>query len=129
MTDLYLREIGRGPKVVVLHGGPGADHGYLLPQFEVLADQLTLVLYDQRGGGRSRVGTPTPTWRDHVADLEAIRVDLGLDRLRLCGYSWGGLLAVLYALEHPGRVERMALCSPAPVVHGYRAEMAAAMRE
>jgi proline iminopeptidase len=54
-------------------------------------------------------------WCEHVADLEAIRVRLGLERLSLCGYSWGGLLAVLYHLEHPGRVEHLALVSPASI--------------
>src|SRR5262249_21937968 len=65
IMDLYLHEMGQGPTVVVLHGGPGADHGYLLPQFAVLADQARLVFYDQRGGGQSRAGTSTPGWRDH----------------------------------------------------------------
>ena len=53
-------------------------------------------------------------WREQVADLEALREHWGLERLTIAGYSWGGLLALLYALEHPGRVERLALVSPAP---------------
>jgi pimeloyl-ACP methyl ester carboxylesterase len=121
-SGLGWKRLGEGPTVVVLHGGPGLSHHYLLPQFGALAEGLELLLYDQRLAG-------TPTWRDHVADLESLRSELGLGALRLCGYSWGGLLALLYALEHPGRVERLALCSPAPPVHGYRDEMQAIMRE
>ncbi|HEX5631919.1 MAG TPA: alpha/beta hydrolase [Gemmatimonadales bacterium] len=112
---LYERRVGDGPPVVVLHGGPGADHGYLRPGFDRLAQGHTLVYYDQRGGGRSPVGRDVPVgWREHVADLDALREAWGLERLVLCGYSWGGLLAMLYATEHPGRVERLALVSPAP---------------
>lgn len=61
-------------------------------------------------------------WREHVADLEALRGHLKIEQLTLCGYSWGGLLAVLYLLEHPGRVERLALVSPASLTADYRAE-------
>lgn len=109
--------------VVVLHGGPGAHHDYLLPQYDRLADGGGRVLfyYDQRGGGQSPVPRETPVgWREHVADLEAIREALGLERLTLCGYSWGGLLAILYLVEHPDNVERLALVSPAGIAAGYR---------
>lgn len=118
---LFTRRVGSGPLVVVLHGGPGASHDYLLPQYDLLARGRSLFYYDQRGGGQSPVSRDTPVgWREHVADLEAIRVELGLERLTACGYSWGGLLAVLYFLEHPERVERLAIVAPASVSAEYR---------
>jgi proline iminopeptidase len=126
-SGLYWKALGEGPTVVVLHGGPAADHGYLLPQFATLADEMRLLFYDQRGGGRSRAGTPTPTAGDHVADLRGVCEELAEGPVRLCGYSWGGLLALLYALEH-GDVERLALVAPAPPVATYRAEMDQVMR-
>ncbi|MGH7629210.1 MAG: alpha/beta fold hydrolase [Gemmatimonadales bacterium] len=114
-ATLFERRIGSGPPVAVLHGGPGASHDYLLPGFDALADGRALIYYDQRGGGRSPVPRQEPVgWRDHVADLEALREQWGLDRLTILGYSWGGLLAQLYASEHPTRVERLALVCPAP---------------
>lgn len=120
---LYTRRVGGGPSVVVLHGGPGAHHDYLLPQYDLLAEGRTLLYYDQRGGGRSPVPREVPAgWRDHVADLDALRGHWGLERLALLGYSWGGLLAMLYALEHPHRIERLALVSPAPVTAAWRDE-------
>lgn len=61
-------------------------------------------------------------WREQVADLDAIRAHLKIDRLTLCGYSWGGLLAVLYVLEQPERVERLALVSPASPTAALRDE-------
>ena len=99
----------------MLHGGPGADHGYLLPGFDLLATGRELIYYDQRGGGRSPVPRDAPVgWREHVADLDALREAWGVGRLTILGYSWGGLLAQLYATEHPERVDRLALVSTAP---------------
>jgi proline iminopeptidase len=115
-VEIHERRTGSGRPAIILHGGPGASHDYLLPGFDALADGRTLVYYDQRGGGRSPVGRSVPVgWREHVADLEALREIWGLDRLTIAGYSWGALLAMLYAIEHPGRVEKLALVSPAPV--------------
>lgn len=120
-AELFTRRAGAGRPVVVLHGGPGAHHDYLLPGFDALAGGRELVYYDQRGGGRSPVARDVPVgWIEQVGDLEALRVHWGFDRLTLAGYSWGGLLALLYALEHPGRVERLALVSPAPAWRGAR---------
>ena len=122
-VTLFERRAGSGPPTVVLHGGPGAHHDYLLPGFDRLAIRRTLVYYDQRGGGRSPVPREVPVgWREHVEDLEALRQLWDLERLSIAGYSWGGLLAVLYALEHPDRVERLALVSAAPVWRQARAE-------
>jgi proline iminopeptidase len=120
---LYTRRVGDGPPAVVLHGGPGAHHDYLLPQYDRLGRGRELLYYDQRGGGRSPVPRETPVgWKEHVADLEALRIHWGFDRLTLLGYSWGGLLAVLYALEHRDRVEHLALVSPAALTARWRAE-------
>ena len=125
-VELFERRVGDGPPVVVLHGGPGAHHDYLLPGFDRLATGRTLIYYDQRGGGRSPVARDVPVgWREQVADLEALRVSWGLDRLAIVGYSWGGLLALLYALEHPARVSHLALVSAAPAWRDARREFEA----
>ena len=52
-VEIFTRRVGEGPPAVVLHGGPGAHHDYLLPGFDALAHRRELVYYDQRGGGRS----------------------------------------------------------------------------
>lgn len=94
------------PRLLVLHGGPGADHQYLLPQLLRLADAYDCVFYDQRGGGRSKAAADDVgpvTWRTHVDDLARVAAELVGDRpLHLVGYSWGGLLALLYALDAAG---------------------------
>ena len=125
-VELFERRVGEGPPVVVLHGGPGASHDYLRPGFDLLATGRSLIYYDQRGGGQSPVPAGTPVgWQEQVADLEELRKQWGFGRMPLVGYSWGGLLAMLYATTHPDRVERLALVSPAPAWRAARQEFEA----
>jgi proline iminopeptidase len=115
------------PRVLVLHGGPGAHHDYLLPHFLDLADEVELVFYDQRGGGRSRTDNPAPiTWQTHVEDLERVAAELGPQWLAVIAYSWGALLGLLYAIEARGgrrapMPAHLALVDPAPVSRDFRA--------
>ena len=114
--------------LLVLHGGPGADHGYLLPQMLRLAAGREVTFYDQRGGGRSRTDDREPVgWRDHVADLSLVASELVPRPFDLLGYSWGGLLALLYLLDAPGapRPERVVLVDPAPMSRRHRAQFEA----
>ena len=121
-VTLFTRTVGRGPATIVLHGGPGAHHDYLLPQFDLLAVGRTLHYYDQRGGGRSSVDWDVPTdWRAHVKDLRVLIEHWGLSQITLLGYSWGGLLAMLFATEFPEAVSHLALVSPAPATAKGRA--------
>jgi proline iminopeptidase len=122
-VPLYVRTVGEGPDVIVLHGGPGAHHDYLLPQFDALADGRRLRYYDQRGGGRSPVPRNVAVgWREHVADLDGLIAHWGLQRVTLLGYSWGGALALLFAASYPERIGRLALVAPAPLDPEQRAE-------
>jgi pimeloyl-ACP methyl ester carboxylesterase len=102
--------------VIVLHGGPGAHHDYLLPQFDLLATGRRLRYYDQRGGGRSPVERDVAVdWRAQVRDLDGLIERWGAAPGTLLGYSWGGLLALLYAVTHPSQVARLGLVCPAAV--------------
>jgi proline iminopeptidase len=117
--------------LLVLHGGPGAHHDYLLPQMLRLAERRTLLFYDQRGGGRSRTTDQTPvTWQTLVADLGAVASELNALPLTLLGYSWGGLLAMLYAISAAAdpalpAPRRLILIDPAPASRTWRAEFEA----
>jgi proline iminopeptidase len=117
-AELFSLEVGEGAPLFVLHGGPGASHDYLRPQFDAIASNSgkRLIYYDQRGGGRSPLlpSVKPGTWQDHVADLDLMRSHQNVARADLVGYSWGGLLALLYAVTHPERVGKLALVSPAP---------------
>jgi proline iminopeptidase len=127
-VPLYWVRYGpRGaPKLLVLHGGPGAHHDYLLPQMLELASDYELTLYDQRGGGQSKTDDRAPiTWQTHVEDLDLVIAELELDAPSIVGYSWGGLLAILFAIEAAsGRVShrpaRLVLIDPAPVTRAFR---------
>ena len=123
-----------GEKLLLLHGGPGAHHDYLLPQMLSLAEpngaaSRELLFYDQRGGGRSRSDTSDReaaiTWETHVRDLELVIDELHVEPLTIVGYSWGGLLALLFAREAAARRVRFAparlvLIDPAPVARRFR---------
>ncbi|MCC6243680.1 MAG: alpha/beta fold hydrolase [Gemmatimonadaceae bacterium] len=136
---LYWREDGAAdaPPVLLLHGGPGAHHDYLYPQMLALAESHRVITYDQRGGGQSKIADinadPTPiTWQTQVEDLGAVIREFGLDGdggATLVGYSWGALLAMLYAITEVGaeraQVGRLALISPAPITSAWRREFEA----
>src|SRR5689334_9474218 len=121
-VPLYWARYGKpsAPLLLVLHGGPGAHHDYLLPQMLELSNDFELVFYDQRGGGLSKTDDRTPiTWQTHVADLDAVIGELRIDPLSLVGYSWGGLLALLYSIESAAKgvrhePSRLVLIDPAP---------------
>ena len=114
--QLFARWVGAGgPVIPTLHGGPGASQDYLRPHFDRLAAGRTLLYYDQRGGGASVTPREAPLhWRAHVADLEAVVRAHATQPVTLLGFSWGGLLALLCAVEHPDLVARLALVAPAP---------------
>ena len=112
---LFYRKVGRGPQTVVfLHGGPGSNFRGSGDYMEALAIGRTLIMYDQRGSGRSEVVTNPKllTAAHHVRDLEALRHHFGIRRMTLIGLSWGSGLASMYAAERPERVERLLLVSP-----------------
>lgn len=116
---LYYRDIGRGQPIIVLHGGPGFGHNYLLPDMDRLADAFRLIYYDQRGRGRSTL-TVRPeeiSIQSEMNDLEDICAYFGLEHIALMGHSWGGLLALEFALRHPERVSHLILMNTAPASH------------
>ena len=116
---LYVREVGRGAPVIVLHGGPDFDHEYLLPDMDRLADAFRLVYYDQRGRGRSFSGRPADEvdLAGEIDDLDAIRASFGFERVAVLGHSWGALLAMEYATRRPDRVSHLILMNSAPASH------------
>ena len=109
---IYVEQCGNpdGIPVIVLHGGPG---GGCSPAMRRYFDPAVyrVVLFDQRGCGRSRPHASVEhntTW-DLIADIEAIRTLLGVERFILFGGSWGATLALIYAITHPERVRHLVL--------------------
>ncbi len=110
--QIYWEESGRadGKPVIFLHGGPGAGcsdqaRGFFNP------DVYRIIQIDQRGCGRSlphACVADNTTW-DLVADIEAVRRFLGIERWQVFGGSWGSCLALAYAQTHPQRVTELVL--------------------
>jgi pimeloyl-ACP methyl ester carboxylesterase len=108
-VSLFVEVHGRGHPLVVMHGGPSADHFTMLP-FRRCADQFTVILYDHRCNGRS-VGAPVSsmTWDNLTADAEALRQRLGFERWAVVGHSFGGHVALEYALRYPASLSHLVL--------------------
>lgn len=109
---LYVEQCGKpdGLPVVVLHGGPGGGCSPMMRRFFDPA-RWRVVLFDQRGCGRSRPHASVAhntTW-NLVDDIERLRVLLGVERWAVFGGSWGATLALVYAIRHPDRVAHMIL--------------------
>lgn len=113
---IFVREVGGGHPIIVLHGGPSFDHHYLLPELDSLADEFRLICHDQRGRGRSADGVRSEdvSLDSEMDDLDSVRRHLALESVTLLGHSWGGLLAMEYAARHPERVSHVVLLNTAP---------------
>ncbi|WP_018478450.1 alpha/beta fold hydrolase [Pontibacter roseus] len=102
--------------IVVVHGGPGGNNytfertaGPRLEEFS------TVIYYEQRGSGRSEAPLNKSDYQlpTLLSDLDVLRDSLGLEKMHLLGYSFGAELSLRYALQHPNRVEKLILSSPA----------------
>ncbi|MBI5836818.1 MAG: proline iminopeptidase-family hydrolase [Candidatus Eisenbacteria bacterium] len=110
---IYVKTVGQGDPLVILHGGPGASHDYFLPHLLPLARTNRLVFVDERGCGKSeKLEDPTQyTVENMVEDVEAVRVALGGGKINLLGHSFGGVLAQAYALKYQSNLDHLVLCS------------------
>jgi proline iminopeptidase len=113
--ELYYREVGQGRPIILIHGGPDFDHTYLLPDMDRLSDSYRLIYYDQRGRGKSarEIQPDEVTIKTEIDDLEGLREYLQLDSVAVLGHSWGGVLAMEYAIRHSDRVSHMILMNTA----------------
>lgn len=108
-ASLFVEVVDQGAPLLLMHGGPGADHHTMAP-FRPLKDQFTLTFYDHRCNGRS-VGADvaTMTWENLTADADALRHHLGIEKWAVLGHSFGGHVALEYALRYPSRLSHLIL--------------------
>lgn len=111
-VSLFVKTVGHGPPLLLMHGGPGLDHTTLLP-LAPLADRYTLVFYDHRCNGRSTGAVESMTWENLTADAEALRQMHGYDRWAVLGHSFGGHVALEYALRYPASLSHLVLMDTA----------------
>jgi proline-specific peptidase len=108
-TTLYVKVIGNGYPILLMHGGPGVDHSTLLPLLP-LANQFTLIFYDHRCNGRSEsTDITTMTWENLSIDAESLRESLGFEQWAVLGHSFGGMVALEYALHFPQSISHLIL--------------------
>lgn len=114
---LWTRTVGpleKASTLISVHGGPGLSLEAMEAYNSLAGPQRRVVSYDQRGAGRSTV--PDDYRLDaYVADLEAVRIASGADRIQLLGQSWGGAVAAAYAATHPDRVSALVLVGAVPL--------------
>ncbi len=116
MTNMHIRDVslfvkvmGQGYPLVLMHGGPGLDHTSLLA-LQPLADQFTLIFYDHRCNGRSEgAEVSSMTFENLTADADALRQTLGFDQWAVLGHSFGGNVALEYALRYPQSLSHLVL--------------------
>lgn len=123
-VKLFYEIEGQGDTLVIIHGGPGLDHTYLLPQLGELSDEFTLIFYDQRGTGKSEcvIDSISITLDNFIDDLENLRKELKLEKMNLLGHSWGGFLAMNYAIKFSGTVDKIVLVGTIPATSEYLPE-------
>jgi len=108
-VSLFVEVIGNGYPMALMHGGPGTDHTTMSP-FRPCADRFTLVFYDHRCNGRSDgAELSSMTWENLTADADALRQRLGFDRWAVLGHSFGGMVALEYALRYPQSLSHLLL--------------------
>jgi len=117
-TELDYVTVGDGLPCLVMHGGLGFDHTYLHPWLDPLGDTLKLVYYDHRGNGRSgRPDKETMTHAQFAADVDALSSHLGFDKVAVIGHSYGGFIALEFALRYPERLSHLILLDTAPAMN------------
>jgi pimeloyl-ACP methyl ester carboxylesterase len=108
-VSLFVNIMGQGYPLLLMHGGPGLDHTTLL-SLQPLADQFTLIFYDHRCNGRSEgAEVSSMTFEDLTADADALRQTLGFEKWAVLGHSFGGNVALEYALRYPHRLSQLIL--------------------
>jgi proline iminopeptidase len=115
--QLYYQIVGKGDPIIVIHGGPGFDQGYLLPGMALLAKNHQVIFYDQCGSGLSTVSVIDEQHindEQFVEDLETLRKALGYPKITLVGHSTGGMLAMRYAIKYGSNVKKMVLMNTLP---------------
>src|ERR1051326_4345917 len=112
-----VRGTAAGRPLVMVNGGPGFDHTYVLcsDAWDRIARGRRVVVYDQRGTARSAPLKPgqSCTLANQVDDLEALRARLGAAKIDLLGHSWGGYLVMAYAARHPEHVAHLIIADSA----------------
>lgn len=109
-TQICYQKFGEGNPVLIINGGPGMSSEGFIPLAELLSDNNTTIIYDQRGTGDSKLNVldrTTISLDAMVEDIEVLRKKLGYNKWIVLGHSFGGMLAYAYAAKYPERINAM----------------------
>lgn len=112
-SKLHYKIFGAGSPILLINGGPGMDSEGFEPLAKQLSANNSVILYDQRGTGKStcKIGSETITMDKMTGDIETLRTHLGFENWIVLGHSFGGMLASYYASLHPQRISKLILSS------------------
>ena len=116
-VTLYVRIAGdpkSGNVLIANHGGPGMTSHYMVSLEQLASTDFAVVTYDQRGMARSTMPPDGYGLLNYVADLEAVRKAVGVEKVHILGHSWGGLVAMRYATVHPQKARSIILVNSGP---------------
>jgi proline iminopeptidase len=108
-SNIFYKTYGRGQPLLIMHGGPGADHLYMLSLKE-LSKQYRLIFVDHRGNGKSKISDyATLNFEYFTADIENLRKHLSINKWAVLGHSFGGMVAQEYALRYSDKLTHLIL--------------------
>ena len=113
-VKIFYRTFGKGIPILIINGGPGMNSDGFTDLAEKLSGNNMTILFDQRGTGRSalaKTDQSTITMDLMIADMEALRKHLDIDKWIILGHSFGGMLASYYTTLYPSKVEKLILSS------------------
>lgn len=123
-THLFVKVIGEGEPLLIIHGGPGLNHNYFLPHLEKLSKKYQLIFYDQRSAGQSDLSVHTQiNVKQFADDIEAIRKEFNIDKLNILCHSWSSIITAEYLIEYPEHVNSVIFCTPSPLSHEFDNKM------
>jgi proline iminopeptidase len=120
---VWTKKVGSGKvKVLLLHGGPGFTHDYLEAMESFLPEAgIEIYYYDQLGVGNSDIPDDPSLWNlaRYTEEVEEVRRGLGLDNFVLFGHSWGGILALEYALKYQQHLRGLVISDMTAGIQSY----------
>jgi proline iminopeptidase len=121
---LYLKIMGKGEPLLIVHGGPGMNYSYFIPHLDKLAEKYQLIFYDQRASGKSGIPPPDSLSLSFFADdIEGIRQAAGVSQINIFAHSWGAIPAIQFAIKYPDKVKALILCNAVPFDNEFDAEI------
>ena len=107
---MHYEITGAGPRIALLHP-VGLDLTFLAPVADILSDDFTVLTVDQRGHGRSHAATQARSLEDYADDLNALFAETGFAPAALAGFSFGGMVAMTFALKYPAALRALIVCA------------------